>query len=235
MNNNPKVTLSQDQVAELFNYTRRMHIQYKDVQFEIVDHIATGVEKTMSSDNNLTFNRALYEYTGTLPIRFFNDLIEEKTKSLTRYWNRRFFSYLSGFITVPKIIISIVLYIFFYCCINFIGSNNFIYFYFFYLILLLCLSWYKRTLILDHTHLDYLVIKTFQRGLFYFSIIVFIIPIHYIGMKDEYILQKPWGEEFISLVFTAICLFFYSIKYVFAQMLKTELNEKYGHLNLKLL
>jgi hypothetical protein len=48
--------LSQDQIQELYNFTRRRLVEHYDLQTELVDHLANGIEKQWEGNPDLTFN-----------------------------------------------------------------------------------------------------------------------------------------------------------------------------------
>ena len=234
MKNKPKAQLTDSQVEELFAYTERMHIKYKDVQFEIVDHMASGVEDTMSANKELTFSKALYDYAGILPMRFFNDLIEEKEKTLTSYWNRKFGKYLLGFLNIPRIIASIILFSALYALlpnINFSAFNLLIIFLIFLVIEAIWLYGNKDIVNLDE---NYLVMKTFKNAVLSMAFGLFMMPFCLILLEVDKVINLPWGYGLLSLAFTSLILFSYSVKYVFPKMLKAEIAAKYAHHNLKM-
>lgn len=228
------IQLTGDQIKELFAYTERMHIGFKDIQCEIVDHIASGVEDTMNKNTDLTFSKALYEYTGTLPMRFFNDLIEEKTKTLEGYWENKFIFSLSRFITFPSLLITILIYITYYNILKILGPGYFEYFMYSLTIAMLIFTFYKRELKFNHTHHKYLIIKSWQKAIFPIFVFLFIIPLYISFVYGQSLLDYKFGNEINSLTLTSVTLLIYFGKFVFSKMLKTEIESKYSHLKIKL-
>jgi hypothetical protein len=234
MKNKSKVRLTNDQIKELFAYTERMHIKYKDVQFEIVDHMASGVEDTMAANNKLTFSKALYNYAGTLPMRFFNDLIEEKEKALTQFWNRTFGKYMLGFLNIPRAIAFVILFLAFKAVtpyLNF-GAFNIIYITIVF-ILFECIWLYKNQFIVNLDN-SYLVLKTFKNAILSAACGLFLFPLYIVVLEYDKLIIQPWGPWVIAFALTSITLFSYSARYVFPKMLKAEIETKYAHHNINL-
>ena len=69
-----KPLISKENVNELFRFVESKNVPFKDVQFEIVDHLASGIEEEMIKDQNLNFNSAL---TNSSKTEYFSkDLLE---------------------------------------------------------------------------------------------------------------------------------------------------------------
>ena len=234
MKNKSKVQLTDKQVKELFDYTDRMHIKYKDVQYEIVDHIASGVEDTLAANNKLTFNKALYNYAGTLPMRFFNDLIEEKEKALTQFWNRKFGKYLLGFLNIPRIIASGLLYFISYNLIPFLNFGVFTSLVLFIIFTLIEFVGFPGDKLIADLDTDYLVIKTYNKTILSLAFGFFGMNFYLIVLEFDLLMSQSWGLAVIAFAVTSITLFSYSVRYVFPKMLKAEIETKYAHHNINL-
>lgn len=108
------MTLNESQIDHLFQFVRSKYVRYYDVQLELVDHLASAIEKEMASHEFLTFEQALQRVYGRWPITGFAQFIEEKRKGLKKYWRRRFWAYLRQYFRLPKILIALLLALVFY-------------------------------------------------------------------------------------------------------------------------
>jgi len=106
--------LSQENIDQLFSFVRSKYVRYYDVQLELVDHLASAIEKEMNEHPELTFKAALNKAYNKWPITGFNKFVEEKRKGLKKYWRKRFWTYLKKYFQLPKIILTITLALFFY-------------------------------------------------------------------------------------------------------------------------
>ena len=226
--------LSPNQIQELFDYTERMHIRYKDVQFEIVDHLASGVEELMSKDNNLTFSKALYDYTGTMPHSFFSDIITSKEKSLEKLWRKKFVFYLLGFFTIPRGIITLLLFSSFYLMA--INLPELVLLIGLLVLTALLLIWYFsfRTTFTRDNEKEYLLFRTYLQAVEITYLLFCNLPLNIIIFARKGVLDSQLGLLFICATITSFILFTYASIHVFPKMLQADLDNKYAHLNLKM-
>jgi len=129
---------SDEQIADLFLFCEFHDVKYYDVQIELVDHLASAIEKRWETEPQLTFEEALVEVAeqfGVDPFHFsrpnsllpfpienihansgFDAIIEARTKSLERKYNRMQIRYFIEFFKLPKLVMTIfstlVLYVF---------------------------------------------------------------------------------------------------------------------------
>ena len=102
------VQLSDVQIQRLFDYVDRKNMKYKDLQYELVDHLATSIEEEMVANHELTFEKALNIVTGRFPITGFYEFVEGKETALKRFWKKKFSSFVLSFFKVPKIILTLL-------------------------------------------------------------------------------------------------------------------------------
>jgi len=101
--------LSKAEINTLFKFVESKNVKYKDVQFEIVDHLASAIEEEQATDPDLGFNSALKRIYGKFPITGFAMMILEKEEALNKFWKRQFFSaFLSNF-SYPKMVFTVAI------------------------------------------------------------------------------------------------------------------------------
>lgn len=102
--------LTDEQIATLFAFIEKKNVDYYDVQIELVDHLATGIEEKLHDNPNLTFDNALKEVYQGFGIFGFSEFLQEKTlfvaQKIRKLYNQAIFS----FFTFPKIIFTITLF-----------------------------------------------------------------------------------------------------------------------------
>jgi hypothetical protein len=96
--------ITDKEIKELFAFVAHKRVRYKDVQIELVDHLATAIEENMLKDTSLTFSQALDNVYGSFGIFGFAKIVEQKERSMMQFWRRRIFSYVKRFYALPRII-----------------------------------------------------------------------------------------------------------------------------------
>lgn len=99
--------LTKEQIDRLSKFTERKYVEWYDVQVELVDHLANGIEKQWETDKNVSFDEALNTEFKKFGIFGFNDLVEEKTKALNKHYRNNVWIYFKAFFRLPKIIITV--------------------------------------------------------------------------------------------------------------------------------
>ena len=65
------MTLRNEQIESLFEFTQTLGVKYYDIQVELVDHLASQIETDMAADHRLSFQEALNNaYTSFGPNGF---------------------------------------------------------------------------------------------------------------------------------------------------------------------
>lgn len=59
------------------------------MRYEIVDHLASGIEARMEENPDLSFDAALRKEYAKFPITGFYQFVQEKQKALSKYWRRK--------------------------------------------------------------------------------------------------------------------------------------------------
>ncbi len=79
--------LTQDQITQLYAFTRQHFVEHYDLQTELVDHLANGIEELQKLNPKLTFDTALQMEFKKFGVFGFADVIKEKTNAMEkRYW-----------------------------------------------------------------------------------------------------------------------------------------------------
>jgi len=101
--------LTKDQIQHLYTFTQKHYVDWYDVQTELVDHLANGIEEHLEQNPNATFESALNSEFKKFGIMGFSEVIEEKTKALNKHYRTLVWTYVKNFFKLPKILITLVL------------------------------------------------------------------------------------------------------------------------------
>lgn len=98
--------VNQEQIEDLYAFTRKHFVEWYDVQTEIVDHLANGVEAQWQENPHLNFDEALKNEFKKFGIFGFSGIVEEKTNALEKYYRKEVWRYLKDYFKLPKIILT---------------------------------------------------------------------------------------------------------------------------------
>lgn len=99
--------VSKSQIEEIYTYIEKRNVQWYDVQTELVDHLANGIENQWGNNPNISFGNALTSEFKKFGLSGFQNLVEEKTKTLNKYYRREVWLYFKTFFRLPKIILTL--------------------------------------------------------------------------------------------------------------------------------
>lgn len=101
--------LTKFQIQQLYTFTQKHYVDWYDVQTELVDHLANGIESHLEQNPNTTFESALNSEFKKFGIMGFSNVIEEKTKALNTHYRKLVWNYFLDFFKLPKIILTLFL------------------------------------------------------------------------------------------------------------------------------
>lgn len=101
--------LNNSQINQLYKFTQKHYVDWYDVQTELVDHLANGIELHLEQNPNSTFESALDSEFKKFGVMGFSDVIEEKTKALNKHYRLLVWEYFKDFFKLPKIILTVFL------------------------------------------------------------------------------------------------------------------------------
>jgi hypothetical protein len=157
--------LTPEQIQSLFAFVKSKYVRYIDVQYELVDHLATAIEDEMQKDSKLSFDAALSKVYARFPVTGFTDFVASKASSLGSYWRRRYFKILLTYFTPPKIFLTLLNYIFAFQAVCFFGKVGMLILIFVSMFIIIHGFLFKHYGVMKY-------IKGKATGLFIFSIIV---------------------------------------------------------------
>lgn len=100
--------LSKDEIKQLYIFTRKHYIEWYDVQTELVDHLANGIEHQWEINSNITFEDALNTEFKKFGIFGFSELVEKKERALNRHYRGLVFKELKKHFRFPSLLFLII-------------------------------------------------------------------------------------------------------------------------------
>ena len=98
------MTLSQEQINRLYEFTRQHYVEYYDLQMELVDHLANSIEEQWKENPKLSFETALNIEFKKFGIFGFTDMITQRRRTLQEKYNKIVRGYINDFFKPPIII-----------------------------------------------------------------------------------------------------------------------------------
>jgi len=106
--------LTENQIDELYKFTREHYVYFYDVQSELVDHLANDIEEIWVDKPKLSFEDARDTSFKKFGIFGFMDVIDAKQKAMNkRYW-KIILRFAKEWFTVPKIVITLAVFLSFF-------------------------------------------------------------------------------------------------------------------------
>lgn len=76
--------VTSEEIQKLYQFTRQHYVEYYDLQTELVDHLATGMEENWEKDPALDFNQNLNREFKKFGVFGFMDVVEKKQKAMEK-------------------------------------------------------------------------------------------------------------------------------------------------------
>jgi len=106
--------LSKDQIQNLYTFTRNHYVYHYDLQTELVDHLANDIEAIWKDQPNLSFTEARDQSFKKFGVFGFMDVVEQRQKAMNKKYLKYLWFEAKQWFTIPKIIITLTLFLGFY-------------------------------------------------------------------------------------------------------------------------
>lgn len=93
-----------EQIDRLYQFTRQHYVEYYDLQTELVDHLANGIETQWQENPKLSFEEALQIEFKKFGIFGFMNVVEQRQAALTKKYNGLVWHHFKSFFAVPQIL-----------------------------------------------------------------------------------------------------------------------------------
>lgn len=95
---------TQEQIQELYTFTRKHFVEHYDLQTELVDHLSNGIEEQWKENPHLTFKEALNKEFKKFGVCGFHDVITEKAKAINKKYWKIILGFYREYFRLPKIL-----------------------------------------------------------------------------------------------------------------------------------
>jgi len=110
--------LTPDQIEELYRFTRKHYVEHYDLQTELVDHLANGIEEQWKENPSLTFEEARNREFKKFGVFGFMDVVAERQKAMGRRYWRIILKFYKEWFTLPKIMFTLLCSLLFFVVLN---------------------------------------------------------------------------------------------------------------------
>ncbi|CAM4154522.1 TIGR04222 domain-containing protein [Zobellia roscoffensis] len=97
--------LTKDQIQELYSFVRKHYVEHYDLQMELVDHLANGIEEQWHHHPERTFNEARFMEFKNFGVTGFEEVINEKRRSVRKKYRSIVWGFYKDFFRLPKVIL----------------------------------------------------------------------------------------------------------------------------------
>jgi hypothetical protein len=117
-----KKALTEEQIAQLFDFTRKHYVEYYDVQVELVDHLASSIETELEQNQNSSFDTALSNVFSNFGIFGFGDVIEQKAKAVWKNQWKLWFKIFKSQFKFPALLTGICIWLSLFTLLTFFNA-----------------------------------------------------------------------------------------------------------------
>jgi len=96
--------VTEDQITDLFAFVRRKRVRFYDLQVELVDHLATGIERIWAKEPEVSFETARDRVYREFGITGFAHVVDARMQSITKQVWREAWSFLLLQLQYPNIL-----------------------------------------------------------------------------------------------------------------------------------
>ena len=113
------MTLSKEQIENLYAFTRKHFVEYYDLQTELVDHMANDIEVILEKDSSLNFEQAREKAFKKFGVFGFMEVVEQRAKAMNKKYMKLLWYYVKDWFRLPQIIATISMCLGFYTIFSF--------------------------------------------------------------------------------------------------------------------
>ena len=211
--------LTTQQIQKLYTFTKQHYVEYYDLQTELVDHLANGIEQQWQENPELPFDQALQKEFKKYGIFGFTDLVEKRQVAMSKRYAKLVWKLFKQYFTIPKIAISILLMLTTKIIIDFISHKDYVVYSFLsFIIIALIYSAIKRGIHKrnkkkkgEKLWMFEDAIYSYGSGLGLFQILFQVPQILLNTKRVNYFASLQYGSFIISILLTTLAIIFYVI------------------------
>lgn len=92
------------QIEKLYQFTRQHYVEYYDLQTELVDHLANGIEEQRQENSKLSFEDCLQKEFKKFGVFGFMNVVEQRQMAMNKKYNKIVWKHFKTFFKIPQII-----------------------------------------------------------------------------------------------------------------------------------
>lgn len=116
--------LTQEQIHKLYTITYRHYVENYELQTELVDHLANGIEEQWKVNPSLIFENALELEFKKFGVCGFQDVVDQRRKAMTRRYRKIVFQFFKEFFRLPKIALTLFLITIYFSILRMLSTEN---------------------------------------------------------------------------------------------------------------
>jgi len=101
--------LTNQQIQNLYKFTRQHFVEYYDLQTELVDHLANDIEAIWQEQPTLSFEQVRDKSFKKFGVFGFMDVVEKRTSALSKKYWKLVWSIFKDFFKLPQITLTIAI------------------------------------------------------------------------------------------------------------------------------
>lgn len=230
-----KRELTEQEITLLFDFVRSKYVRFVDIQYEIVDHLASAIEEDLENNPTWSFDQALQNTYDKFPVTGFTNMIRSKEKALSRFWWKKVSQYFLSYYTLPKIILTLCLGVMLFTIYQFVPYGIPIVTISYLLYAFYAMFAFRQRTKFSQEKIDkFMVIQSFNSIL-----LVFAWPMYFIivfDSRDILLTSMSPYNIYVSIILAIGFSFFFIAAYgmhtAFPKMILKELDTKYAHLKI---
>lgn len=115
--------MTKEQIETLYQFTSKHFVEHYDLQTELVDHLANGIEKTREDRPGLTFQEALQSEFKKFGVFGFHDVIEKHRAAMNKRYLKIIMGYVKSFFRLPKLLMTVALLMGYYTVLHYVSGQ----------------------------------------------------------------------------------------------------------------
>ena len=100
--------VSSSQIDRLYRFTRQHYVEFYDVQTELVDHLANGIEEQWRESPELPFEEALQKEFKKFGVYGFSDVVEKRQRAMEKKYFKLIWKEAKNILREPKLVLLIL-------------------------------------------------------------------------------------------------------------------------------
>lgn len=96
--------LNKEQIDKLYKFTRQHFVEHYDLQTELVDHMASGIEQLWLQQPELSFEQARDREFKKFGVFGFMDVVEKRQAAMSKKYSKMVWQHFKDYMKIPKIL-----------------------------------------------------------------------------------------------------------------------------------